>query len=45
MRTVFYLLLALLVLRTFFPELGRELEQVLLAFLGFATDTLAHPPA
>lgn len=44
MRTVFYLLLALLVLRTFFPELGRELEQTLLAFLGFATDALANPP-
>ena len=42
MRGIFYMLLALLVLRTFFPDLGREIEQTLLTFLGYASQTLAN---
>lgn len=44
MRTIFYMVLALLVLRMFFPSLASEIEHTLLAFLGFASETLAHPP-
>jgi hypothetical protein len=45
MRQVLHLLLALLVLRMFFPELTVVLEETLLAFLTFTRDTFASPGA
>jgi len=41
MRQVFLLVLTLLVLKAFLPELGQRLEEALLALLDLATKALS----
>lgn len=45
MRSVFFLLLSLLVLTMFFPEVGGRLEGTLIAFLDLAEEVLTQASA